>query len=111
LGEEEALSQEVQEPAQVQRPARERPARERRPPDRYMYSVWVNAAFDSPEPGTVHDALNGPHKSKWQEAMEREINSLQDMDVWDLVELPKNRKVVGSKWVFKVKLASDGSVE
>ena len=32
-------------------------------------------------------------------------------DVWDLVELPKDRNSVGSKWVFKVKTGADGSIE
>ena len=31
--------------------------------------------------------------------------------VWDLVELPNDRKVVGSKWVFKTKQGADGAVE
>lgn len=32
-------------------------------------------------------------------------------DTWDLVDLPKDRKAIGSKWVFKVKHHSDGQVE
>ena len=40
-----------------------------------------------------------------------EIESLRANDVWDLVELPKDRKTVGSKWVFKLKVAADGSID
>ena len=43
--------------------------------------------------------------------MEREMESLHCNDVWELVELPKDRKAVGSKWVFKIKTDADGSVE
>jgi hypothetical protein len=32
-------------------------------------------------------------------------------DTWDLVPLPKGRKLVRCKWVYKTKYASDGSVE
>ena len=32
-------------------------------------------------------------------------------NVWNLVEVPKDRKVVGSKWVFKKKVGANGSVE
>ena len=39
------------------------------------------------------------------------MDSLHDNDVWDLVELPTGEKVVGSKWIFKVKTNADGSVE
>ena len=31
--------------------------------------------------------------------------------VWDLVELPKDYKKVGSKWVFKTKRYSKGNIE
>ena len=40
-----------------------------------------------------------------------EFPSLKINDVWDLVELPKGRDVVGSKWVFKHKFGPDGAVE
>ena len=39
------------------------------------------------------------------------MKSLHDNDVWELVELPENRKPVGSKWVFKAKTDADGHVE
>lgn len=43
--------------------------------------------------------------------MEAELRSLQQKDVWDLVEQPVYRKAVGSKWVFKLKTDSDGRIE
>ena len=39
------------------------------------------------------------------------MKSLQESEVWELVELPTDRKPVGSKWVFKVKTDEDGNVE
>ena len=56
-------------------------------------------------------ALSTPEKAKWLEAMEKEMNSLEKNNVWELVELPSGRKRVGSKWVFKVKTDEDGNVE
>ena len=43
--------------------------------------------------------------------MKIEIKSLNDNDVWELVELPVGRKTVGSKWVYKMKTGADGTVE
>jgi len=40
--------------------------------------------------------------------MEQELKSLHDNQVWDL---PKDRKVVGSKWMFKTKQGADGAVK
>ena len=31
----------------------------------------------------------------------KEMEFLYANEVWDLVELPKDRKAVGSKWVYK----------
>ena len=36
---------------------------------------------------------------------------MKDNDVWDLVELPKGKKPIGYKWVFKTKRNSKGNVE
>ena len=43
--------------------------------------------------------------------MQAEMESLAQNDVWDLVELPSGKKVVGNKWVFKKKVGADGKVE
>ena len=32
-------------------------------------------------------------------------------DVWDIVPKPKNKSVVSSKWIYKIKHAIDGSIE
>ena len=44
-------------------------------------------------------------------AMKKEIESLRKNDVWELADLPKGRKAVGSKWVLKIKTDAEGSVE
>lgn len=36
---------------------------------------------------------------------------MKDNEVWELVELPKGRKAVGSKQEYKVKTDADGSLE
>ena len=32
-------------------------------------------------------------------------------DVWDIVPKPKNKSVVYSKWIYKIKHAANGSIE
>ena len=60
------------------------------------------------EPTNVKEALS--HQS-WKEAMIEEYNSILKNDVWDIVPRPKNKSVVSSKWLFKIKHAADGSIE
>lgn len=43
--------------------------------------------------------------------MNEEINALEANNTWQVVPLPKGRKPLGSKWVFKVKRKFDGTIE
>lgn len=47
----------------------------------------------------------------WKSAIKDELESLEKNDTWQLVELPAGKKVIDSKWVFKVKRNSEGEVE
>ena len=39
--------------------------------------------------------MSGVHLSKWQEAKEDEMKSINTNDVWDLEEIPNGAKIVG----------------
>ena len=43
--------------------------------------------------------------------MKEELESMQNNQVWDLVDLPSNRKAIGNKWVLKIKQKANGSIE
>ena len=72
-----------------------------------FYGYQCNVT-DIKEPKSVSEAQAN---QIWADAMKNEIDSLHDNNVWELVELPVDRKPVGSKWVFKVKTNADGSIE
>nr|GEW21829.1 hypothetical protein [Tanacetum cinerariifolium] len=44
------------------------------------------------------------------ESMNVKMQSMKDNQVWNLVDIPPNRKTVGSKWLFKKKTDMDGNV-
>lgn len=91
----------------VQDEAPRRSTRERRQPDFY----GREQSHLTETPLTLKDAIVSQDKGKWKAAMENEMTSLHENDVWDLVELPPGRKAIGSKWVFKKKTGVDGTVE
>ena len=63
------------------------------------------------EPGSYNEAVNNPiHGRRWREAIEKELQNLENHQTWEYEELPPERKAIGSKWVFKVKYHPDGSV-
>lgn len=63
------------------------------------------------KPSLYEKAISDPmHTRQWKEAIEDEIQNLENHQTWEYDNLPDNRKAVGSKWVFKVKYAPDGSI-
>ena len=62
-------------------------------------------------PETFDDAMNGEHAREWREAMDKEYNSLMKNNVWEIVPLPKGRKVMKSGWVYAIKFDANGKME
>ncbi|CAI7750598.1 unnamed protein product [Closterium sp. NIES-54] len=77
--------------------------------DKEMAFYFLTPLFG--EPATVEEALSGSQKEEWKAAMDAEFNSLIENEAWELVELPKGRRPISSKWVFKVKSGADGALE
>ncbi|GJV75161.1 putative retrotransposon ty1-copia subclass protein [Tanacetum coccineum] len=65
---------------------------------------------DLSEPVNYKAALLDPESKKWLAAMNVEMKSMKENEVWDRVDLPPNGKTVGSKWLFKKKTNMDGVV-
>jgi hypothetical protein len=40
----------------------------------------------------------------WNEAKDEELDQIEKNDTWELVPIPKNKNVIGTKWVFRNKL-------
>jgi hypothetical protein len=52
------------------------------------------------EPTCFEQAIENP---KWDNAMDEEMAMLDANATWKLVVLPKDKKTIGCKWVYKVK--------
>nr|GEV73389.1 hypothetical protein [Tanacetum cinerariifolium] len=65
---------------------------------------------DLGDPANYKAALLDPESNKWLNAMNVEMQSIKDNEVWNLDDLPPNGKTVGSKWLFKKKTDMDGAV-
>ena len=59
----------------------------------------------------MQEAISSSVSDEWMKAMNDEIKSMRTNQVWDLVDLPSWRKVIGNKWVLKIKRKADGSIE
>lgn len=49
--------------------------------------------------------------NEWRAEMNEEIESILRNDTWDLVEMPKNKTLIGCKWLFKPKMNAARSIE
>ncbi|KAL2248135.1 UNVERIFIED_CONTAM: Retrovirus-related Pol polyprotein from transposon TNT 1-94 [Sesamum indicum] len=84
-----------------------REPRLRKAPDRYSPSLYYLLLSDCGEPEYYAEAVNDAHKSKWELAMNDEMNSLKKNDIWELCQLQKEKKALQNRWVYRVKEESD----
>ena len=60
------------------------------------------------EPTSYAEALPDP---LWQAAIKIELDALQASQTWVMTKLPPGKVPIGCKWVLKIKLKADGSIE
>jgi hypothetical protein len=63
------------------------------------------------DPTSYEEVMRSPHSSKWREAMEDEMRSMSANQVWKLEDIPKGVKIVGCKWVYKIKRDSKENID
>lgn len=67
------------------------------------YALTVADEVNSRDPLSHREAMCCEDKLKWYATMQDEITSLKKNNTWILVEKPPNKKLVSSKWIFKLK--------
>ena len=60
------------------------------------------------EPKTFEEAAENP---TWCVSMDEEMKFIKRNNTWELVDLPKGKKVVGLKWVYKLKYKPNGLIQ
>lgn len=73
---------------------------------REIYESCTLALYVS-EPCSYEEAAE---RSEWRLAMEEEMSAIEKNETWSLVDLPKDKKAIGLKWVFKTKYNPDGTL-
>ena len=87
-----------------------RSSRPHKPSQRYPPSNYI-LLTDEGEPNCFQEACKVEHSKEWKKAMEEEMNSLQENKTWELVNLPKGRKALQNKWVYRIKHEGDEKKE
>ena len=106
--------QHVEQPAPAPAGPRQSNREKRGIPSLCFIEECLDAAVEQEvkkSPQSVLVAMQGPHSEKWKRAMESEMDSLKENGVYEIVDRPAGKKVVKSKWVFRVKTNELGEVE
>ncbi|KAM1116115.1 hypothetical protein ACFX19_006777 [Malus domestica] len=71
------------------------------------FSASIGSQSPVSEPKTFKTASK---VVEWQSAMQEEIDALHSQQTWSLVPLPRDKNLVGCKWVYRMKKNADGTV-
>jgi transposase InsO family protein len=82
--------------------------RQSKKPKPFSSYVALMCDFVDKEPTCFEEVVQ---KKEWMNAMTEEYQSIIKNDVWEVVPKPKNKDVVSSKWIYKIKHAADESIE
>ncbi|XP_074037972.1 uncharacterized protein [Leptinotarsa decemlineata] len=59
---------------------------------------------------TLEEALQGPEKEQWEQAVKEELKSFEDNNAWEVVDVPASGNIVKCKWVLKKKCDNENHV-
>jgi hypothetical protein len=71
------------------------------------------AQLQEQTPDTWKQAMASPKATSWKAATDKEMASINEMEVWDLVprlSVPREQIILKCKWVFKIKTDEHGEV-
>jgi phenylalanyl-tRNA synthetase alpha subunit len=82
--------------------------RERKKPKQFSNDMALMCDLIEKEPTCFEEVVQ---EKKWMDTMIEEYRSIMKNDVWEVVPRPKNKDVVSSKWIYKIKHVADESIE
>nr|GEU38895.1 zinc finger, CCHC-type [Tanacetum cinerariifolium] len=63
------------------------------------------------DPRSYNEAMNSRDAAFWKEAIDDEIGSIMENNIWVLSDLPSGCKPLGCKWIFERKTKVDGAID
>jgi hypothetical protein len=78
-----------------------------------QFPAALKASKKDPDSPSFQEAMTGPYREQFLEAMRVEVSELESHKCWDVVAatvVPEGAKVLPTMWVFKIKRFPDGQV-
>ena len=87
------------------------PSRERRAPREWWKEQATAMGATVFEPSTFEEAMASDNAEQWRHAMDEEMASLRANQTWTLEEVPPGVDPIPVKWVYKLKMDANGTVQ
>ncbi|QRV82480.1 Retrovirus-related Pol polyprotein from transposon TNT 1-94 [Ceratobasidium sp. AG-Ba] len=71
------------------------------------FMTWTDPEGDNP---SYQDAMNGPKRNKWIQAMQDKYDQLVQMGTFELANPPIDKNVIQNKWVLTRKRDENGNI-
>ena len=74
------------------------------------YSIQTETPLGGKDPFTLPEAQKSPNWPEWKKAIDIELEQLQQMGTWKLVNCPEEAVPISNKWVFLTKYNKQGEL-
>ncbi|GJZ72469.1 ribonuclease H-like domain-containing protein [Tanacetum coccineum] len=78
---------------------------------KFLVDNGIGAKYVWEELKETYDKIDGSKYPHWADAMNQEMDALLINGTWEIVDLPKDRKAIGSKWIYKIKFRSISDID
>jgi hypothetical protein len=76
------------------------------------YAALNTSSIINPiEPQSYKAATASSNYREWYKAMKSEMEDLNKLNTWTLIPRPKNESIVSGKWVYKLKINPDNTID
>lgn len=76
----------------------------------YEEALMSGTDIEGEDATTYEEVMKSNYKVEWMKAMKHEMKSIKAHDTWTLCKLPKGKKAIQCRWLFKVKRNADNSI-
>ncbi len=76
--------------------------------DTNMHQVYYETLLGGEDPKTLHEARSSSDWPEWEKAIKTELDQLDHMGTWSLIDCPKDAIPLANKWVFVRKYNKEG---
>ena len=76
----------------------------------FLARTMLCCATNLKEPQSLYDSLCSNYGKLWEDAVKPKLTSIENINTFEVCELPEGKKAIGRKWVLKIKIGANGEI-